>query len=161
MTTFLTFEVSARRFGLSADALREVTRAVAIAPLPKAPRIIEGIINFRGTLIPVLDIRQRFGLPSTPVLPGQHFIVAQAGERLVVLRVDRALDIVAVDADSLIPVSAVAPGTQHVSGLARLPDGVLVIHDLERFLSLEEDRQLERAGRGTPADQARAGSGQE
>ena len=141
----LTFEVGARRFALHAGVVREVVRAVAIAALPKAPPIVEGIINFRGTLVPVLDIRQRFRLPPAPLAPEQHLIIATADSRLVALRVDRALDLVVVADDAIEPAARVAPGTEYVAGIAKLTDGLLVIHDLETFLSQSEAGQVDVA----------------
>ena len=141
----LTFEVGASRFALRAGLVREVVRAVAIAALPKAPPIVEGIINFRGTLVPVLDIRQRFRLPPAPLALEQHLIIAQADGRLVALRVDRALDLVVVDEDAIESAARVAPGTEYVAGIAKLTDGLLVIHDLESFLSFEEAGQVDAA----------------
>lgn len=115
-------------------------RAVSIVPLPNAPPIIEGVINVRGALVPVLDIRKRFGLPASENAPSQHLILAEAGERSVALRVDRAHELVTVAPDDIVPADQTIAGVGIVSGLALLPDGVLVIHDLERFLSLEEVR---------------------
>src|SRR5437870_13646015 len=86
----LVFEVGGQRYGLPAAEVREILRAVAIVPLPRAPAIIEGIINIRGTVVPVLDLRTRFRLPAKPVEPADHLVVAWAGERLVAVRVDRA-----------------------------------------------------------------------
>jgi purine-binding chemotaxis protein CheW len=141
----LTFEVGGSRFALPARLLQEVARAVAIAPLPKAPPIIEGVINVRGTVVPMLDIRQRFGLPPTPVAPEQHLLIARAGSRVVALRVDRAVDLVAVDETAIESAARVVPGVQYVAGIAKLPAGLLVIHDLERFLSLDEAGQVDVA----------------
>lgn len=151
MHQFLAFEVAGRRLGLSAKVLREVLRAVAIAALPKAPPIVEGLINVRGTLVPVLDIRQRFGLPATPLMPEQHFLVAQAGSRVVALRVDRALDLVVVADDAIESAARVAPGVEYAAGIAKLADGLLVIHDLETFLSLDEGQQVDAAVGGATA----------
>ncbi len=142
MVTLLGFEVDGRRFALPALLLREAVRAVAIAPLPNAPPILEGVINYRGTIVPVLDVRQRFGLPGCPLAPEQHFLIAHAGPGLVALRVDRAVDLVAVEESDIQSASQAAPGARFVAGLARLPDGLLVIHDLDRFLSLEETQQV-------------------
>ena len=150
-TQLLSFEVGNNRFALPVDRVREVVRAVAIAALPKAPPIVEGIINFRGTLVPVLDIRQRFGLPPAPLAPEQHLILAQAGRRLVALRVDRALDLVVVDQDAIESAARVAPGTEYVAGIAKVADGLLVIHDLETFLSFEEAEQVDAAVVGSMA----------
>lgn len=144
----LTFGLGTSRFALRVEVVREVVRAVAIAVLPKAPPIVEGIINFRGTLIPVLDIRRRFELSAAPLAPEQHLIIATAGDRLVAVRVDRALDLMAVEAEAIESASHMAPGAEYVAGVARLPDGLLVIHDLERFLSLEEAEQVDAAVKG-------------
>lgn len=143
--SLLVFTLGDARFGLHAMLVREVVRAVAIAPLPKAPAIVEGVINYRGTIVPVLDVRQRFRLDPAPLDPRQHFVVAQAGARLVALRVDRATELVTVSEASIRPAATAVPGTEYVAGIAQLPDGLLVIHDLERFLALEESEQLERA----------------
>lgn len=145
MAALLTFEIADRRYALPAGIVQVVVRAVAFSPLPKSPPIIEGVINYRGTLVPVLGIRQRFGLAPLPLAPEQHLLIAMLGARRVALRVDRALDLITVD-DSLIePVDRIAPGAEYVAGLAKLPDGLVVIHNLERFLSLPESRQLEAA----------------
>jgi len=141
----LVFELGGQRLGLSASVLREVIRAVAIAALPKAPPIVEGVINLRGTIVPVLDIRQRFALPPVPLAPDHHFLIAHANGRLVALRVDRALDLVAIDEHAIASPADVAPGAEHVAGIVKLNDGLLVIHDLERFLSGDEARRLDAA----------------
>lgn len=141
----MTFEIADRRFGLAARLVQEVTRAVWVAPLPKAPPIIEGVINVRGTLVPVLDIRQRFGVPPRALTPEQHLIIARAGPRIVALRVDRALDILVVAEEAIETAAQVAPGVEHVRGIAKLADGLVIIHDLETFLSLDESRQVDVA----------------
>jgi purine-binding chemotaxis protein CheW len=122
-----------------------VARAVAIEPLPGSPSIVEGVINVRGALVPVVDIRARFCLPPRALTPDQHLIIARTGPRLVALRVDRARDLIAVDQDAIEASDRVAPGLEHVVGVARLADGLLLIHDLESFLSLDEARQVDGA----------------
>lgn len=143
--SLLVFTLDDNRYALLAENVREVVRAVAIARLPKAPSIIEGVINVRGVLVPVLDIRRRFGLPARPLDPAQHLIVATAGGRTVALRVDRVHDLVDVRANDIEMAEPVAPGAEHVAGIARLAHGLLVIHDLEGFLALDEGARLEAA----------------
>jgi purine-binding chemotaxis protein CheW len=89
----LVFEVARQRFGVLSADVRELLRTVTVVPLPKAPAIVEGIIDVRGTIVPVLDIRSRFRLPGKAAEHSDHLLVARAGERLVALRVDRALDL--------------------------------------------------------------------
>jgi purine-binding chemotaxis protein CheW len=145
MLALLTFEVAERRYALPAEFLLEVVRAVTIAPLPKAPSIIEGVINYRGTLVPVVGVRRRLDLDSIPLSPEQHLLIVQAGPRTVALRVDQALDLVMVPKDVVERADKIAPGAEYVAGLARLPDGLLIIQDLKRFLSMDEARQLAAA----------------
>lgn len=144
-TPLLVFELGTDRYGLKAEAVREVVRAVQVSALPRAPAIVEGVINYHGTAVPVLDTRARFRLTSVPLHPTQHFIVTQAGPRLVALRVDRVTDLLTVPDAVIGPAAEAVPGTDYVAGIARLPDGLLVIHDLERFLALEEAAQLDHA----------------
>jgi purine-binding chemotaxis protein CheW len=141
----LTFALGDQRFALPSSAVTEIVRLVAAARLPGAPDIVEGVVNLRGRLVPVLDVRARFGVPPAEPDPDQHLIVARAGLRLVALRVDRALELVSVAADAIEPTARVAPGVPLVKGCARLADGVLVIHDLERFLSLDAGVRLDAA----------------
>lgn len=143
------FALHGKRFAVRGRGVREVVRSVAVAALPDAPAVVEGVVNYRGRIVPVLDVRSRFGLPGRILDPNQHFIVAEAGPRLVALRVDQALDLLEVSDDDIETATRVAPGSRHTEGVARLPDGLVVIHDLERFLSLDEgvllDTSLRRA----------------
>lgn len=142
MADLVVFHLGGLRYGLTSTAVREVVRAVAVLPLPKAPPIVEGIIDYRGAVVPVLDIRARFGLPGTPLDPHQHFIVATAAERTVALRVDRVAQIVAIDANG---VESIESSTPYVAGVIRLPDGLVLIHDLGTFLDSDESVALDAA----------------
>jgi purine-binding chemotaxis protein CheW len=129
----LVFEVAGRRFGLPAGDVRELLRAVAIVPLPLAGRGVEGVVNLRGQVVPVLDLRARLGLPPRPVAPTDHMIVAQAEGRLVALRVDRALDLVRVESDRIVP-GAIAGQAVRV---ARLDDGLAPLLEVRTVLDDE------------------------
>ncbi len=141
----VTFDVSGRRFAIHVAAVRHVVRATAISLLPDAPTIIEGIINVHGTVVPVIALGARFGFEQQALHPEQHFLIAQAGPRDVALRVDRVLDLVSVPAVAIEPIERSAPGAPHVAGVARLPEGVLIIQDLDQVLSLDEGAALDAA----------------
>lgn len=143
--TFLVVSLTPERFAIQAGTVEEIVRAVAIAALPGAPSVVEGVINYRGRIVPVVDPRRRFGMPAVQLHPSQHYVVAVAGSRSVALRVDRATDLVTIPGEVIARAADVAPAAPHVAGVARLPDGLLVIHDLERFLSLEEAARLDLA----------------
>jgi len=138
----LVFEVGGQRYGLPAADVRELLRAVTLTPLPRAPAIVEGVINVRGVLVPVLDIRGRFRLPPKPPEPSDHLIVARAGGRVVALRVDRAVELARLEPAAVERAEAVVPGVAYVAQMAKLPDGLVLVHDLSTFLSHAEAADL-------------------
>lgn len=145
----LTFSLDGERCALLASAVREVVRAALPTRLPKAPPIVSGVLNVRGELVPVLDIRQRFGLSRRTIDPDDYIVVARAGGRVVAFAVERALDLVQVPATEIHAATEIAAGTKHVAGIVRLSDGLLVIYDLHGFLSVNEALVLDRSLAGT------------
>lgn len=141
----LVFEVAGQRYGLPAADVRELLRAVTVVPLPKAPAIIAGVINLRGRIVPVLDIRRRFRLPAREAQHTDHLIIARAGERLVALRVDRATALVEFSETEIEEAIGVVPGAEYVAWMAKLSDDLVLIHDLRTFLSREESTELQDA----------------
>jgi purine-binding chemotaxis protein CheW len=141
----LVFELGGLRYALPAFAVSELVRAVTVVPLPKSPPAVEGIINVRGRVVPVLDVRVRFKLESKAVSPSDHLILARAGDRLVAIRVDRALGLVHLEPADIEEATSALPGTEYVMGVAKLPDGLVLIHDLQTFLSAAETAALVRA----------------
>jgi purine-binding chemotaxis protein CheW len=139
------FDVAGLRYALPAGQVAEVVRAVTIVPLPGAPPIVEGVIDVRGSLVPVLDFRARFRLPPKPVAHTDHLLLASVERGLVAIRADRALDLVSVAEADVRDARAIAPGSGLVAGVATLPDGLVVVHDLRAFLDDAEHGALERA----------------
>ena len=139
----LRFTVNAGRYAVPLADVREVTRAAAIAYLPEVPPVIEGILDLRGELVPVLDVRIRFGLPAEALNQNHYFIIARAGTRTIALRVDAAPDIATIGAPDVTDPRAITVGTRSIGGVARLPDGLVLIHALETFLTAAESEWLE------------------
>ena len=141
----LVFSLNGLRYGLPVADVHEVVRAVALTPLPKAPPIVEGVINARGHLVPVLDVRARFRLPAKALTPSDFFVLARAGERLVALRVDPGLYLAQVASGDVEALDRVVSGAGYVAGVGKLPDGLVLIHDLRTFLASAESAQLVEA----------------
>lgn len=146
----LLFTLEGQRYALPAADVRELVRAARLTPLPRAPDVVEGLLNLRGELLPVLDLRRRFRLPPRPLSPLDHFIVARAGERHVVLRVDRAEGLLPVEPGALDEAPRALPGVGYVAGAVKLPDGLVLVHDLRTFLSEAEALALDTALADTP-----------
>ena len=141
----LVFEVAGQTYGLPTDDVRELVRAVAITPLPSAPAVIEGVVNVRGRVLPVLDLRARFHLPARALDPSDHFIVAAAGPRGGILRVDRATHLAMIEEACIQAPETLGPGVDYVAGVAKVDGGMGLIHDLSTFLSAAEAAGLDHA----------------
>ena len=141
----LIFSLEAGRYGIRVSFVREIVRAVAIAPLPGGPELIQGIINVRGRLVPVLDLRRRFGHPHRPTALSDFFVIADAGSRDVALHVDDVVGVQQVPEEALIPATDVVRKSAFVGGLAALPAGILMIQDTGEFLGEAESDALEAA----------------
>lgn len=133
------------RIGFSASAVREIVRAVAIAPLAGAPGVIEGAVNLHGRIVPVMDVRQRLALPPSALSPEQYLIALQTSDRLIAVRVDDVEDVTDIDQSSVEPGAALSPLLAKLRGVAAMPDGALVIHDVDAFLTQAEREALDRA----------------
>lgn len=146
----LVFELEGVRYGVGLDAAREVLRAVLITPLPGAPSVVEGIIDVRGTVVPVYDLRARFGLPPRRLHPDDRLVMVWTGDRLTALRCERTEWITAVPAAAVDGSAVVTRGGRRIVGAAKLADGMVLITDLAAFL---DDAERDTLGRALAAAQ--------
>lgn len=139
------FALDEQRVALHLSAVERVVHAVEITRLPKSPDVVSGIINFQGQVVAVFDLRRRFRLPERELQLTDHIILARTAHRMVALVVDAVGAVVECADGETIPVDDVLPGTEYVVGVVKRPDGLILIHDLNTFLSLEEEQTLEAA----------------
>lgn len=142
-TALLLTRLTDTRIGFSATSVREVLRSVAIAPLSGAPDVIEGAINLRGTIVPVVDVRRRLGLAASVNAPEQFLVLLETADRLIAVRVDDVDDIVEVPSGDVESGTALSPALQGLAGVAATPDGALVIYDANAFLNQAEREALD------------------
>jgi len=141
----LVFFLEEQRYALYLPAVERIVHAVEITPLPKAPDIVLGIINMRGQVIPVINIRKRFNLPDRKIDLNDRFIIAHTQKRTVALVVDMVNGIIQPAEEKLIPAEKVTPGMELIDGVIKLEGGMILIHDLDKFLSLDEEAMLDKA----------------
>ncbi len=152
----LIFELAGQRYGLPVSDVREIVRAVPLVLLPGAPGIVEGVINVRGSVVPVLDVRRRFRLPPRPLQHTDHLVIARLAGRPVALRVDRAVGLArlaATDVEDLPDLST----TTHASRIAKLPGDLVLIQDLRALLSQAESAALDQALPAPPSSTKEGG----
>ena len=139
------FCLDEQRYALPLAAVERTVRAVEVTPLPKAPDIVFGVIDVQGRVLPVLDLRRRFRLPQREIRPVDQFLIAHTVTRTVVLVIDVAEGVIGLPQSAVIPSTRIVPGLDQIKGVIRLDDGLVLIHDLERCLSLDEARALDEA----------------
>jgi purine-binding chemotaxis protein CheW len=145
MPALVAFTLDGGRYALHLPVVARVVRAVEISPLPGAPDIVLGIINVHGRVVPVMDVRARFRLPARDLDPDQQMILARTRAREVVFVVDSVSGVVECPDDLVVAPAEVAGDVAYVAGIAKLEDGLTLIHDLETFLSPEEEQALNEA----------------
>jgi purine-binding chemotaxis protein CheW len=138
----LVFTLDELQYALSLDAVERIVRAAAITPLPKAPEIVLGILDIGGEIVPVIDVRKRFRRPAREIRPADQFIIARAGSLRVALLVDATLGVVEETLAGNLAQDDFVTGMEYVSGVIRTEEGLVLIHDLDKFLSLEEEKLL-------------------
>jgi len=105
----LPFALDRQRYALFLSSVGRVYRTVEVTPLPKAPPIILGIINVRGGIIPVVDMRKRFGLPEREIAPNVQMIIAQTPRQNVALMADGVNAVIDIDEREIIRPDRVLP----------------------------------------------------
>jgi len=143
----LVFRLGAQRYALPLEAVERIVRAVEVTPLPGAPASVLGAIDVQGLVVPVLSIRRRFGLPQSDIGTSDQFVLTRAAQRRVALAIDTAEGVLEHPAEAIVDAARITPGAGQIRGVVRLDDGLVLIHDPQTFLSLDETVALDRAMR--------------
>jgi len=139
------FGLDSHRYALPLQDVERIVRAVFVTSLPLAPKVVLGAIDVAGQVLPVFNLRQRFALPERPLALEDQLLIARTARRRVVLAIDRALGIIEEPAMTPTDLGGFTPNLAHIRGVISRPDGLVLIHDLERFLSPDETGTLDTA----------------
>ena len=135
---FISFAIGDDQYGVDIMAVREIKGWSQITRLPRQPDYMRGVLNLRGVMVPIIDLRCRFGQGMTEATPLHVVIVVQIGASHVGLLADRVLDIVAANASQIQPVPRVAQAScvDFLSGLVTIESGMIALIDLSHILSV-------------------------
>lgn len=139
------FSLDSQRYALNLASVERVIHAVEMISLPKAPGIILGLINLQGRVIPVLDLRKRLGLPKQEVELSDHLIIAHTSRWEVALVVNAVHGVIERSEQEILAAEKIFPGIEYVKGVVKLEDDIILIHDLERSISMDEEMALAEA----------------
>ncbi len=139
------FKLDGLRFALHLSAVEKIYPMAEITPLPQAPAIVLGVINLKGRVVPVVNVRQRFRLPDRDAELSDKLILAHTSRRPVALAVDDIGGVLEITEEEIIGVRTILPAAEYLAGVVKFADGMIFIHDLDTFLSLEEEQLLDEA----------------
>jgi purine-binding chemotaxis protein CheW len=141
----LVFNVDGEEFGVDVLLVQEIIRYIKSTKVPKAPEAVQGVINFRGEVIPVLDIRKRFGLPARDYDEFTVIVVVEYGGRTMGMVVDHVSDIVSLATKDiqLVPEFAKAEQTDYLRGMGKLGDRLIMLLNMEKIINLQDKALLE------------------
>jgi len=126
---FVVFRLAGQRYGAPIDVVREVTYLTPVTPLPGAPAYVEGVVDLRGEVIPVINLHRRLGIPDGAEQEDRRLMVLTLGERPAAVIVDEVDQVLNLPAEAVLPPdpSVQVPGQAYVTGIARDGAGGLVV----------------------------------
>jgi purine-binding chemotaxis protein CheW len=141
------FRIGNETYGVRIGSVREIVRVPEITSVPNAPEAIEGVINLRGKIIPVMDLRKRFGIEAVQPDKKNRILVVELDNKLLGLIVSSASEVLKIP-----PSEIAAPGTvfaegesSYVTGVGKLKGRLIILLDIARLLRQPECKKLEEA----------------
>ena len=141
----LVFTLDESDYAITLSSVIKIIHAIEIRHLPNAPEIISGIINVQGNIIPVVDFRWRLGLDKRETDPDDRVIIADTGKRKVAIYVNTVEGIKELNPDAVVNSDDAISFAGYLKGIAKLEGNIILIYDIEDFLSLDEEKMLEKA----------------
>jgi purine-binding chemotaxis protein CheW len=136
----VTFRLGNEEFSLDILRVQEIIRHMELTRVPRTPDFVDGVINLRGRVIPVLDLRKRFGLPSDAKTNETRIIVVDVDNKTVGLKVDAVSEVLRLPADTVEPAPAIVTGAEsdYIKGVGKLDGRLLILLDVEKILTRTE-----------------------
>jgi purine-binding chemotaxis protein CheW len=141
------FRIGNETFGVRIGSVREIVRVPEITSVPSAPDTVEGVINLRGKIIPVMDLRKRFGHLAIQPDKKNRILVVELENKLIGLIVNAASEVLKIPPTEIEPPGSVfAEGeSSYVTGVGKLPGRLIILLDISKMLHQQEVKRLEEA----------------
>jgi len=140
----VSFEVGKELFAAPITKIQEIIRPTAIVKIPKSPDFVEGVINLRGKIIPVVDLKKRFAMPSTGETAKARIVVAELAGLTVGLMVDAVCEVLRADNSSFEETPSIVStvNEKFIHGIVKQEEQMLIVLDLDKLLSSDETEVL-------------------
>ena len=141
------FKLGGEEFVLDILKVQEIIRLVEITPVPNAPLFVEGVINLRGKVIPVISLRKRFGFNEKEKDSQTRIIVLEIENKLVGFVVDLVTEVLRLPSSMVEPPPPLISriGSEYLKGVGKLEDRLLIILDADKILNFEEKKAIEKS----------------
>jgi len=138
------FELGSEQYGVGIAAVESIIKLQAITKMPHAPQFVEGVTNLRGKVLPVVDLRRRFGMETREADKNSRIIVINVNGKEVGMVVDGVSEVLTVSGQSVEPAPAITTtiDSAFITGIAKLDKRLVILLDLDRVLSVEEQASL-------------------
>lgn len=152
ITQLIVFHVADEEFGVPIGEIQEIIRMRPITPIPDSPEFIKGLINVRGDIVAVIDVKARFSLPRDEKIPPKHIVITKRDETVFGLIVDEVTEVLRIPETEIKkpPELVTHLHQQYVTGVVTIENRLLILIDLARVLSEEELERLVEVGRKRP-----------
>ncbi|MFC9596867.1 chemotaxis protein CheW [Peribacillus butanolivorans] len=144
----IVFQIKDKEYAIPVDKVSGIEKLLHITRVPKAVQLVKGVINLRGVITPIIDLRVRFGLEELEYNDSTRIIVVILDDMEVGLIVDSANDVLDIPVDSIEPQPEVVghSASEYISGVAKIEKRLLVLFNLEKALSLEVNENMRKEG---------------
>lgn len=146
---FLTFSLAGESYGVDILRVQEIKGWVSVTRIPNTPKYLKGVLNLRGTIVPIIDMRIRFNLETIDYSSETVIIVlsvqADSGDRVVGIVVDKVLDVLSVKSEDKKPSPdfGIRANTEFIDGLATVDEEMVMLLDIDKMLTTDEMKKLE------------------
>lgn len=141
----VTFRLGGEEFGVDILKVQEINRSMEITKVPRAPEFVEGVINLRGRVIPIIDLRKRFRKSFKSHDQNTRIIVFEIRSMIVGFVVDSVSEVLRIKADTVEQAPPVVAGveSEYIKGIGKLDNRLLILLDLNKIISSDEEDQLQ------------------
>jgi purine-binding chemotaxis protein CheW len=148
----VSFSLDNEEYGVDIAQVQEIIRMVDITHVPRAPDFMEGVINLRGQLIPIIDLRARFSMPRAQATKNTRIIVTEIGNKRVGIVVDSVSEVVTIPLEHVeqAPDLLAAAGTEYIQGVGKINERLVVLLDLTMVITGEERAKLAQPRQEVP-----------
>jgi purine-binding chemotaxis protein CheW len=141
------FRLGKELYGVDIASVQEIVRVPEVTQVPDAPAFLEGVINLRGRILPVVDLRKRLRLPAAEKNKASRVLVTEKEKKVVGLLVDAASEVLRINTDEIEepPEMISAIGVEYITGVAKVEERLIILLDLKRILNVEDIKKMETA----------------